>query len=340
MSGKISSLLLICFILASCISISVESDETIKPAFITSTLMPTKAGFVPATLTPAPQITARPTITVNQPIVCKDSAILLQDVTIPDNSQMEAGQKFTKTWEFQNTGTCPWTGYNLAFAAGDQMGAPLTAPIPDTTAGEKFQVSVELVAPNTDGQYIAYFTLNDPSGMIVPIGTERTFWVKIVVGDVLPQPTTSGALKTPFVPRGGNSNCAYTQNAGYVRELIALINQARSNANLPDLAVNPQLTSAAQAHSADMACNNFLDHTGSDGSWIGDRLLQAGYPANTHYVEIIAIGTPQNAMNQWKADPPHWDAVLDPAARGFGIGYAYFADSDFGGYITVDFGGQ
>jgi uncharacterized protein YkwD len=88
-----------------------------------------------------------------------------------------------------------------------------------------------------------------------------------------------------------------------------------------------------------MACNNFLDHTGSDGSWIGDRLLRAGYP-NTNYTEIIAIGTPQNAMDQWQADGPHWDAILDSSSTEFGVGYAYYANSTFGGYFTVDMGGQ
>jgi uncharacterized protein YkwD len=118
-----------------------------------------------------------------------------------------------------------------------------------------------------------------------------------------------------------------------------LINQARADAQLSALTLNAQLASAAQAHSADMACNNFLGHTGSDGSWIGDRLAQAGFPASS-YFEIIAIGSPQNAMSQWQADQPHWEAVLNPTAREFGVGYAYFKDSDFGGYFTVDFGSQ
>ena len=97
---------------------------------------------------------------------------------------------------------------------------------------------------------------------------------------------------------------------------------------------------AAQDHSADMACNNFLGHAGSDGSWIGDRLLRAGFPANTYYSEIIAIGTPRDAMSQWLADGPHWDAVLDPSVKEIGAGYGYYQSSDFNGYITVDMGAQ
>ncbi len=327
------------FLSASCISISVDSEPTEAPVFVTSTLAPTKPGFVPATLSPAPLVTITSTVAMTSSANCRDSAVLLRDVTVPDNTQMKAGEKFTKTWEFQNNGKCPWINYTLGFAAGDQMGAPLSAPVQDTLPGEKVQVSVDLIAPAADGSYTGYFTLNNPSGGDVPIGTEKTFWVKIVVGNVLPRATRSSSISTPYVPKGGNSNCAYTQNAGYVQELTALINQARANASLSALSVNAQLTSAAQGHSADMACNNFLDHSGSDGSWIGDRLVKAGY-SPSHYVEIIAIGSPQDAMSQWQADQPHWDAVLDPTTTEFGVGYAYYSNSDFGGYFTVDFGAR
>jgi uncharacterized protein YkwD len=264
--------------------------------------------------------------------------VLLRDVTIQDNTVVKAGEKFTKTWEFQNTGTCPWINYTLKFSAGDQMSAPLSAPIADTAPKDKVQVSVELTAPSADGAYTGFFTLNNAAGEVLPIGIEKTFWVKILVGDVSPQATSAGnSANTPFVPSGGNSNCAYTQNGGYVQELISLINQARATAGLSTLVVNSQLTTAAQGHSADMACNNFLGHTGSDGSYLTDRIRRTGYPGGS---EIIAIGTPQNAMDQWRADPGHWDFVLNPYISEIGVGYAYYSSSDFGGYITVDMGGQ
>jgi uncharacterized protein YkwD len=101
--------------------------------------------------------------------------------------------------------------------------------------------------------------------------------------------------------------------------------------------MNAQLKDAAQKHSVDMACNNFLDHTGSDGSWIGDRLSAFGYNS-FYFAEIIAIGTPQNAMSQWAADKPHWDAVIESSVTEIGIGYAYYDKSDFGGYWAVELG--
>lgn len=320
-------------LLTSCISIAVNSESqiTAQPDFVTATLIPTKAGFVPATVTPSPAVTIPPTLAVTAPVNCTDSAVLLRDVTIPDNTQIKAGEKFLKIWEFQNNGTCPWIGYTLRFESGDQMNAPLSAPIPDTAPKGIVQASVELTAPSSNGTYTGNFTLNDASGKGLPIGIEKTFWVKIIVGAA-----SSISTNTPFVPTGGNGDCAYSQNAGYVSEIISLINQARASAKLPALTINAQLMSAAQSHSADMTCNNFLGHTGSDGSWIDDRLIRAGYPANTNYNEIIAIGTPQDAMSQWRSDGPHWDAVLDPSVTEIGAGYAYYSGSDFGGYFTVD----
>jgi uncharacterized protein YkwD len=341
MMKKILYALLLTSLLTACISMAVDSNSAtaVGPDFVTATLPSTKRSYVPATLTPTPDVIITPTLAITAPPNCTDGAVLLRDVTIQDNTQVKANEKFTKTWEFQNTGTCPWIKYTLNFAAGDQMGAPLSAPIADTVSSGKAQVSVELTAPAANGTYTGFFTLHNLADKIIPIGVEKTFWVKVVVGGSSVIPTTLGASPTQSgsVPTVGGVNCNYSQNAGYVSEIISLINQARASANLPTLAVNSQLTAAAQGHSADMACNNFLGHTGSDGSYLTDRIRRTGYPGGS---EIIAIGTPQNAMDQWRADPGHWDFVLNPLINEIGVGYAYYANSDYGGYITVDMGAQ
>jgi uncharacterized protein YkwD len=341
MYKKIIIFPLLTVLLSSCISISVDSSSlTSRPNFVTATLMPTRAGFVPATPTLKPEATLAPTLAITAAANCTDTAVLLRDVTIQDDTQLKPGEKFTKTWEFKNNGTCPWIDYKLTFNAGDQMNAPLSAPIPDTAPKDTVQASVELTAPSSNGTYTGYFTLNDANGRDIPIGIEKNFWVRIVVGSgsAAAVNPVAAVTNTLFVPAGGNNNCAYSANGGLAREVIALINQARAAAQLPALTVNSQLMSAAQTHSADMACNNFLDHTGSDGSWIGDRLRAAGYNS-FGYSEIIAIGPPQNAINQWAADPPHWEIVLSPTMTEIGAGYAYYANSDFGAYITVDMAG-
>jgi len=333
------------FLLASCISVELDADSVtvVGPNFVTATLSPTKQSFVPSTLTPTPESTVAPTLAITAPPNCKDGAVLLRDVTIQDDTQVKPGEKFTKTWEFRNTGTCPWINYKLVFAAGDQMKAPLSAPITDTVSNAKVQVSVDLTAPTADGKYTGYFTLHNSNDKIVSIGAEQTFWVKVIVGNGTAVPATSGASPAQSgntTTSGSKASCNYSENAGYVNQIVSLINTERTQAGMAALIVNPQLAAAAQGHSVDMVCNNFLGHTGSDGSYINDRLSRAGYPLTGGFSEIIAIGTPQDAMGQWRADQPHWDMVLNQGSTEIGVGYAYSATSDYGGYVTVDFGSQ
>jgi uncharacterized protein YkwD len=330
-------LLLASLSIGSCVKLSEESSTPPPPLFVTSTLPPTKPGLllptnVPPTSTPD-ALTAAATISTTTP--CKEGAILVEDVTYPDNTVVPAGKKFTKTWKLQNTGTCAWTGHTIAFVSGDRMNSPDSVPVPETAPKATVDVSIELIAPSKDGAYLGIYELRNSSGKTVPIGTEPTFWVKVIVG----AGTIQGSPGTPIVGQVGNTNCTYTTNDGYVQTLISLINQARAEVGRAALTINQQLMNVAQAHSLDMACNNFLLHSGSDGSWIGDRIARAGYP-NSYYLEIIAIGLPQDAMNQWRNDPLHWDALTNSRVTEIGVGYVYSKFSAYGGYWTVDMGGR
>ena len=335
---KIWILLLLVSTLTSCVKVSSDVMDTATPAsplFVTSTLPPTRQALtvptrIPETSTPKPSTTG--TAAVTSSAACRDSAILVEDVNYPDNTRLDAGKSFTKTWKLQNVGTCTWSGYKVHFVNGDRMSSPDSVPVPETPASSPVDVSVELTAPSADGTYRGNFELRDPEGNPVLIGTESIFWVQIIVG----AGGTTNISGTPVTSQVGN--CVYTTNDGYVQTLINLINEARADVGRPALTVNGQLMNAAQGHSLDMACNDFLRHSGSDGTWVGDRLLRAGYP-NSYYLEIIAIGLPQDAMNQWRNEPTHWEAVLNSRVREIGVGYVYNKFSSYGGYWTVDMGG-
>ena len=338
MSKRIILTFLLSTLLTSCISISVGTPTSAPPLFVTSTLPPTQNATPRPTRTLIPEtvVATQPSTGGTQPANCRYSAVLLEDVTIPDGTKVAPNEKFTKTWQFKNTGTCAWQGLTIVFVSGDQMDAPVSAPVTDTATGATVDVSVDLVAPTISGEHTGNFSLKTSAGDTVNIGVEKTFWVKVVVGSgeiLTPRPTSSIGVSTKTT----NSKCNYSQNTPYVRQLADLINKARTDAKLPALTLNDQLTASAQTHSIDMACNNFLDHQGSDGSNIYDRIVKTGFtPA--YYLEIIAVGTPQNAMDQWSNSNIHWQAVLDSKATQFGIGYAYNANSDNGGYFTVDMG--
>lgn len=329
--------LLIILMLTSCVKVSSDSVTSTPrpPLFVTSTLPPTKQALsvptrIPPTSTPDASTTG--TAVATSSVNCQDSAILVEDVNYPDNALVNAGAAFKKTWKLQNVGNCTWTGYTVAFVDGERMDSPDAVPVPETEKGKPVDVSVELTAPSADGTYRGNFELRDANNEPVLIGTESIFWVQIVVGKG-GVPNASG---TPVVSQVGN--CTYTTSDGYVQTLIQLINQARADVGRAALTVNQQLMNAAQGHSLDMACNDFLEHSGSDGTWVGNRLDNAGY-TNSYYLEVIAIGLPQDAMNQWKNDPTHWDTIINSRVKEIGVGYVYNKFSSYGGYWTVDMGG-
>jgi hypothetical protein len=101
--------------------------------------------------------------------------------TIPDGKQFTAGDTFTKSWSFQNTGTCTWNnGYTFAFITGDLMGgkdiviskdADFTDPGHTQTFNEKLQ------APATIGEYKGFWQMKNAQGTV--FGSR--VWVDIVV---------------------------------------------------------------------------------------------------------------------------------------------------------------
>lgn len=321
--------LLVILLLTSCVKLSPEALDTATPApllFVTSTLPPTKQALtVPTPIPPTASPTFDPSVTrtPGPGTTCRDSAILIEDVNYPDNTRVNAGKNFTKTWKLKNAGVCTWTGYTVAFVSGDRMDSPDSVPVPETERDQTVDVSVELIAPSSDGTYRGNFELRNASGERVSMGIESIFWVQVIVG--------AGSE----IVQG---NCTYTVNNDFVQTLIELINEARVDVGRAPLAVNQQLMNAAQEHSLDMACNDFLRHSGSDGSWVGVRILRSGYP-NPYYLELLAIGLPQDAMLQWNNDPDQWAKVINSRVTEIGVGYVYNKFSSYGGYWTVDMGG-
>ena len=266
---------------------------------------------------------------------------MIEDVTVPDNTPMSKGQTFTKTWRFMNNGKCNWSGYTIAFVAGDRMASPDTALVPQTEAGKTVDVSVELTAPSLDGSYTGFYELRNENGETLAIGIEKTFWVKILIGNVAAAPVATIALTpisgVPTIKVTGPASCNYSTSSSYQTELANLINNARAEAGLAPLAVSAALTVAAQGHSIDMACHGLISHSGSDASSPSQRIAAAGYAASRASEIIYGSGYPQTAFDWWMSDQVHRNEILNPNVTEMGIGYAYNPDTARGGYYTVDF---
>lgn len=138
-----------------------------------------------ATNTPsAIETVASPTQTTTA-IPC-DRVDFIRDVNYPDDSEVDAGQTFTKTWELKNTGSCTWnSNYAIVFAEGDSLSA---APATQLTSGsvapdQVVQISLTLKAPSKAGTFQANFKLRNASGVVFGLGSDgaKSFWVKIKV---------------------------------------------------------------------------------------------------------------------------------------------------------------
>jgi len=110
---------------------------------------------------------------------CND-AIYVSDVTIPDGTVLAPGEVFTKTWEFQNIGSCAWDGdYSIIFSSGTDMDGETTTIDQEVSVNSVGDISVSLVAPDAEGTYVGYWRIADSSGN--PFG--ESVYVMIVVSD-------------------------------------------------------------------------------------------------------------------------------------------------------------
>ena len=75
------------------------------------------------------------------------------DVTIPDDTQQQPGEAFTKVWQLQNAGTCTWDqNYALALFSGEGMGAITNIQLEEQVPpNDTVDISVDLIAPDPPG---------------------------------------------------------------------------------------------------------------------------------------------------------------------------------------------
>lgn len=157
-----------------------EADQATQLALTPPTETPSPTLF-PTLPPPSPAATisfASSTPLSVGPAACDNSAYVA-DITVPDGTKINAGQSFVKTWALQNTGSCTWTtNYKLAFQTGDQMGgAAVNVPSP-VGPGQQVNISVNLVAPTTNGSYKGFWRLQNESS----ISFGNQIYVQIEVG--------------------------------------------------------------------------------------------------------------------------------------------------------------
>lgn len=134
-------------------------------------------------------------------------------------------------------------------------------------------------------------------------------------------------------------------NAQFEQRVVELINEIRSDNDLPPLKLAPDLVEAARYHATDMGQDDYFAHDTYDRGepdpvWVcgaGDRIMSY-YPGSS-WGENIAYGyrTPQNLVNAWMDSPSHREAILISWFWETGVGY-YAGSGSHQPYWVQDFG--
>ncbi len=128
------------------------------------------------------------------------------------------------------------------------------------------------------------------------------------------------------------------------QQMLALINQERTNANLAPLTFNSALNDASEDHSTWMLDTDTFSHTGEDGSSAGDRIVDAGYALEGNWTWGENIGWQSERGDPGLADdvadiheslmnsPGHRANILNPEFDEIGIG---IEQGDFENFDSV-----
>jgi hypothetical protein len=189
-------------------------------------------------------------------------AEFLGDVTIVDNATLRPREAFRKTWRIQNAGNCSWTAaYRLVFVRGDRMGGSEAVPMPALVApGQSADVSIDLVAPASQGQYGGFWQLQTPGGTTFGIGPAASgnLWVQIhVAGEPIPTTTATGAAAAvPSITPTGWAEAtltAFVATQTAAAEPSATQGTVSSPLQVADLATNA-CTAQWQANDGILSC--------------------------------------------------------------------------------------
>jgi hypothetical protein len=169
---------------------------------------PTDTSAAPTPLPPSATSTSPGTT----PVAPCDRAGFVEDVTYPDNAEVDAGMNFVKTWRLRNNGSCTWTSnYSVVFQSGDAMGAPASSQLTagSVAPGQTIDLSLSLRAPVAPGTYRGEWKLRNGAGTIFGTGEngDKPFWVQIKVvvqGTPTPTPTQTPVVTVgfDFISRG------------------------------------------------------------------------------------------------------------------------------------------
>ncbi len=128
-----------------------------------STASPTRSASSIIALPTATQLPAETQETGSAS--CINGARFVEDLTIPDGTQVVSEEVLDKRWAVLNSGTCDWSaGYRLVRIDEGRIEASDELALYPARAGETGVWSVQLTAPTQPGEQIASWQAQAPDG--------------------------------------------------------------------------------------------------------------------------------------------------------------------------------
>ena len=218
---------------------------------------------------------------------------------------------------------------------------------------ERFPRAVRVSEADTTQQWEVSVTLSTAEVQTLYIYANRGFWVSdAVVFDftvteqaTTPTPTPAPPPRpAPPIPIPTPTPAPVVQpeidRSNFAAEVFRLTNIERANEGLSAFTWCNTLAAAAHAHSVDMGRNQFMSHTGSDGSTLRSRIDATGISWRA-IAENVAQGqtTPEEVVAAWMNSPGYRANILNPNLTRLGVGFYHTPDARFRTSWTQKFSG-
>ncbi|MBK9603493.1 MAG: hypothetical protein IPO36_16880 [Anaerolineales bacterium] len=174
--------------------VDTNALRTQAVATYASSLTETLVAVPTASPAPTEKFTATPvvlTATLETPATadpCYD-LLWIEDVTIPDGTNLKPNESFTKTWLVQNSGGCAWPpGFTFQHVGGDPMRGETFTLEEAIPVGAKREISIQLAVPtDQNGLIQSSWRMADANGVFFG----DTLSVNITVGNILTPTSTT-----------------------------------------------------------------------------------------------------------------------------------------------------
>jgi hypothetical protein len=147
--------LLVIFLLAGCGSGFTSATQTPRPDFIPPTADPAVIQGSGAAFTPLP----------TRQLDCENQLEFIDDLTIPDGTEVGPGESISKRWLVKNTGSCSWDkSYSLQLISGLALGADKLQDLHPARSSAEAILEIVFTAPDNPGRYNSWWQASDPDG--------------------------------------------------------------------------------------------------------------------------------------------------------------------------------